>query len=192
MDLLEIEQLAPGPGRQQSLGRREYERMVACGSFEDERVELLERTVVQMSPQGPQHVEAVKRLHYRLLPALLGRAEVIVQSSFGLSEDSVPEPDLAVVPPGDFWERLPDRAFLLVEVAQMSLRRDRLIKAALYARQGVPEYWLVNLIEQQVEVHREPTPAGYRHVTRHERGEVLQLLAFPDVTVRVEDLLPPT
>jgi Uma2 family endonuclease len=189
MDLLNLTQLAPE--RLRPIARREYELMVANGSFANERVELLGGVIVQMSPQAAAHVEAVKRLQYRLLPALLGRAEVLIQSSFGLSEESVPEPDLAVVPPGDYWQRLPDRAYLLVEVAQMSLRKDRLIKAVLYAEQGVPEYWLVNLVEKQVEVYREPTPAGYRLVTRHGRGETLRLVTFPDVAVRVAEILPP-
>lgn len=189
MDLLNIAQLAPE--RLRPFVRCEYELMVTNGSFANEHVELLGGVIVQMSPQTPVHVEAVKRLQYRLLPALIGRAEVIVQSSFGLSERSVPEPDLAVVPPGDYWQCLPDRAYLLVEVAQMSLRKDRLIKAALYAEQGIPEYWIINLVEKQVEVYREPTPAGYRLVSRHERGETLSLMAFPDVAVRVAELLPP-
>jgi Uma2 family endonuclease len=75
-------------------------------------------------------------------------------------------------------------------VADASLRKDRKIKPALYASAGIAEYWLVDLRGRTVEVHRGPGPAGYADVTRVAPGGSLTLLAFPDVTVQVDAILP--
>jgi Uma2 family endonuclease len=78
----------------------------------------------------------------------------------------------------------------VVEVAESSLRKDQRVKARLYAESGVPEYWIVNLAEGRIEVHRDPKDGAYRARTDHGRGEAVTLLGFPDVCVRVDDVLP--
>lgn len=174
--------------RLRRLRREEYERMVEIGLFEGEHVELLRGMLVTMSPQGAPHAAKIGRLNMVLVPALVGRAIVRVQCPLAL-DDSEPEPDIAVVRPGDYETGHPTEAFLVVEVAETSVHIDRGLKSQLYARAGIPEYWLVNLPEGVVEVHREPSGGAYRSVTRHRSGEALRLLAFPDVEVRLDEIL---
>jgi Uma2 family endonuclease len=124
------------------------------------------------------------------MTALGDRANVEVQASFAAPNESEPEPDVLVVPPGDYLDAPPSAAWLIVEVADSSLARDR-AKAALYATGQVTEYWIVNLRDAVVEVHRQPAPSGYASVTRRARGEKLTLAAFADVEVAVSEILPP-
>ena len=125
-----------------------------------------------------------------LVRALGDRARVRVQAPFAAPDESEPEPDVAVVAQGDYLDGHPRVAFLIVEVAETSLARDRL-KARLYAAAGVAEYWIVNLSEQVLEVHRQPGAEGYAAVSRHGRGEKLPLAAFEDVALGVDEVLPP-
>jgi Uma2 family endonuclease len=125
-----------------------------------------------------------------LVQAIGARARVRVQSPFVAPDESEPEPDVAVVAPGAYLDGHPRTASLIVEVADSSLARDR-AKAKLYAAASVDEYWVVNLVDDVVEVHREPLGEGYATTTLHVRGDVLRLTRFPDVAVRVEDVLPP-
>lgn len=124
------------------------------------------------------------------IETLGSRADVHVQQPFAAPFESEPEPDVAVVAPGDYLDDHPKTAWLLIEVADSSLARDR-TKAKLYAAAGVTEYWIVNLVDEVVEVHREPRAQGYTNSTRHGRGDVLRLVSFADVEVRVADVLPP-
>jgi len=170
--------------------RREYDRMVQLGFFENENVELLEGMLVAMSPQSARHATVVRKLT-NLLPRLVaGRAEVQIQSPLAASDSSEPESDVAVIPVGDYVRQHPQTALLIIEVADSSLRRDRLIKPRLYAAAGVIEYWIVDLDSDAVHVHREPHDVGYGQVTRHVRDDRLALLAFPDVVLCTDDLLP--
>jgi Uma2 family endonuclease len=174
--------------RQRPLRREEYERMVAAGFFRDERVELLSGVLVQMSPQHPPHAGTVQALNYLLLPALLGRASVRIQLPFVAGADSLPEPDLAIVEPGRYMDAHPSRAFLIIEVADSSLRLDRQEKAEIYARASVPEYWVVNVADRIVERYSEPAGGAYVRVTPFRSGETVSPLAFPDVAARVDDV----
>src|SRR5689334_18666194 len=106
--------LAPQTTR--PLKRAEYERLVAMGAFEDERVELLEGVIVTMSPNHPEHASPVQVLTELLVPALVGRAGVRVQLSLVAARESVPEPDVAIVPIGDYRHAHPDRAHCVIEV----------------------------------------------------------------------------
>ncbi len=182
------EVLAPESVR--PIQRREFERMVAVGFFEDERVELIRGTLVTMSPQGAFHADVTRQLTELLVVALAGRAQVRAHSPLAVSDDSEPEPDVAVVPPGNYSSEHPARAYLVVEVAESSLRKDREIKAGLYARAGVPEYWLVNLIDRVVEVHTSPAEERYTSVVRRGAAETLRMVSFADVTISVARLFP--
>lgn len=168
--------------------RHEYEQMVAAGLFEDERVELLDGVILSMSPHGPEHDSAIERLNEVLTRALVPRATVRVQSAFAAGDGSMPEPDIAIVPRRDWSKAHPHEAFVVIEVAQSSLAKDRGTKARVHAESGVPEYWVVNVIDRIVEVHTEPLRGAYTRVTPHGRGARLVLGAFPDVGLDVEDI----
>ncbi len=174
--------------RQRPLRREEYERMIAAGLFRDERIELIEGVIVRMSPQNTPHAAAIQMLNRLLLPPLLGRADVRVQLPFASGEDSLPEPDVALVEPRYFKDAHPGHAFLIIEVADASLKFDRHEKADLYARAGVPEYWVVNIADKVIERHSDPAGGSYTRVTPYRPGESLAPLAFQDVTVRVAEV----
>jgi Uma2 family endonuclease len=159
--------------------------------FDDESVELLDGVIVQMPPpHGPEHDGTIHVLAKLLLQALGDRAEVRIQSSFAAGERSEPEPDIAVVPPGDYRDAHPSVALLIVEVADSSVVRDRTAKAELYALAGVSEYWVVDLVHRVVEVRTEPaSDAGYRALVTRRRGETLTLSSLPDVSIAVSDVL---
>jgi Uma2 family endonuclease len=141
------------PERPRPLRRTEYEQLVDAGAFTDERIELLEGVLVSMSPQGTEHADVVSRLTMLFVRVVGDRALVRVQCPFAASDDSEPEPDLALVPHGNYRGAHPTRAFLIVEVAESSLRKDSRIKADLYARSRVDEYWIVDLNARTVLVH---------------------------------------
>jgi len=179
--------LAPRP-----ISRREFNRMVEAGVFEGgERIELLRGVLVRMSPQSSRHAYAVRRLDRLFQLALQGQVEVCAQLPFAALGDTQPKPDLTLVPPGDYLDDHPPEAYLVVEVANSSLERDRVIKRAIYAECGVPEYWVVNLVAGTVEVHTDPSDGDYATKRTYARGTAIPLSAFPDVSLRVDDFLPP-
>jgi Uma2 family endonuclease len=186
--MLDPAQLAPETVR--PLLRREYEAMVALGLFEDERVELIEGTLVTMSPQGSAHAEVLTRLTRELLPRLLTRALVRVQSPLALGDRSEPEPDLALVPLGDYAAGHPSAAYLVVEVADSSLAKDAGVKAALYARAGIPEYWIVDLAARELIVHHGPRGAAWASVARLGAEASVAPEAFADVALSVGAIIP--
>ena len=171
------------------LRRVEYDQLVKLGAFQDERIELIEGALVAMSPIGAPHNWVVQELNEMLVLALHGRAKVRCQCSYAALEFSEPEPDFTVVPLGGDPTDHPSEAYLIIEVAESSLAMDRGKKLRLYASCAVPEYWVVNLPERCIEVYTGPRPGAYAHVTRYERGQSIQLLAFPDVSCAVSDLL---
>jgi Uma2 family endonuclease len=177
------------PESPRPITRREYDRLVADGFFdEDERVELLYGVLVRMTPQKPPHASLVQRITRALAPLLLPRAEVRIQLPFAASDDSEPEPDVAVVPLGDYRDEHPTKAFLIIEVAHTSHRKDREVKGRLYAESGVPEYWLVDVPGCAVEVYSQPAGGCYERCETRRVGDVISLVEFRDVTVRVDQL----
>jgi Uma2 family endonuclease len=171
------------------LRRTEYDRLVGSGTFEGERIELLEGVLVRMSPHGPLHDGTVERLTRILFRALDPRVFIRVQSAIAAGDGSEPEPDLALVEPVDHRQGHPTHAHLIVEVAESSLDRDREVKSRVYGSMGVPEYWIVNLVEGCIEVHTGPTSNGYGDVARVGRGSRIQLVQFPDIEIAVDDVL---
>ena len=131
----------------------------------------------------------VQKLTELLVLALHGRAAVRCQSSFAALEFSEPEPDFVVAPPADYDTDHPAEAHLIIEVAESSLALDRGKKLRLYASCAVPEYWVVNLPERCIEVYTGPVPGAYSRVERYERGQSIRLVAFPDVSFAVSDVL---
>jgi Uma2 family endonuclease len=186
---------APQPEPAGRLTVEQFFRLVEDGVLEpDDRVELLEGVVVAMAPQNTPHASGVARLTQALTEAVGRRAVVRIQLSLIAGPYSVPEPDAAVVPGRieEYDHAHPRTALLVVEVADSSLKQDRLTKAMIYAGAGVPEYWIVNVPGQQLEVHRDPDPKTRRYGSRtvHRRGARVELVAFPDATLAVDDLLP--
>lgn len=167
----------------------EYERLADSGAFDDEKVELLYGRIIQMVPQGEPHSSSIMQLNELFTPRLIGRARVRIQMPFAAPHESLPEPDVAIVAPSKDLVR-PTAAHLIVEVAVSSLAIDR-AKAPLYAQANVPQYWIVDVRGDCVEVHREPGESGYASITRYARGDELAVPGFPDVIVAVAHVLPP-
>ena len=148
---------------------REYHRMIEAGVFdEDERVELLEGVIVSVSPQNPFHALVVERLSDPAVVSLPPQFVIRCQLPLTLGDADEPEPDIAVIDRDTPRSRRnqPATARVVFEVASVSLRKDREIKAALYARAGIPEYVIVNLNDESLEVHREPDPDTARYRSR--------------------------
>lgn len=180
---LDTEQLRP-------LRRYEYDKMIELGMFTGESIELLHGFLVAREPQGPEHIDLTGRIHKRLLLALGERAVIWSHSGFAASDDSEPEPDVSVVPPGDYRRNKASTAYLLVEVSQTSLRKDRSLKADLYATAGIPEYWVVNLVDRVLEVRDRPINGAYSRLVTLRAGDRVTLVAFPDVSFDVSAILP--
>ncbi|MEZ4227146.1 MAG: Uma2 family endonuclease [Polyangiaceae bacterium] len=174
------------------LRRVEYDKLVSLGAFDGERIELVYGVLRQMSPIGPPHTSSVGRITRLLVLALAKDALVLVQCPFAASDLSEPEPDFTVVPLADYQDDHPHEAFLVVEVSQSSLRYDRGTKQRLYAEAGVPEYWIVNLVDRTLEVYAEPRDGSYCEVRILAPGERIAPRAFPHVEFGVDELLPPS
>ena len=145
----------------------DYHRMIEAGILtEDDRVELLDGALFEMSPEGPSHAEVVARLNRWLVRGLPDDSQIVrTGSPITLRPLSEPQPDFAVVDASEStWHAHPERAHLLVEVSKTSLRKDRVRKARIYAEHGVPRYWIVDLVHLCVLVHTDPGPEGYGSV----------------------------
>jgi Uma2 family endonuclease len=115
---------------------------------------------------------------------------VRIQSPFAAGDASEPEPDVAVVPSGRYLDAHPSAAWLIVEVADSSLKIDRELKAPLYAQSGVLEYWIVNLVDSIIEVHTTIVRGAYTRVMPYGRGQTITLQHFSDVAIAVDDFIP--
>ena len=177
------------PDQIRPLKRVEYEKLVDLGVFEDEPIELLYGMLVAMSPIGTPHCSAVQVLTEQLILKLAGRASLRPQLPYAAGDYSEPEPDLLVVPRGLYRTEHPSVALLAIEVSESSLKKDRGLKARLYAECGVPEYWVVNLVDGRIEVMTEPQGGRYAQVKHYAKGESVQLGAFPDISIAVSDVI---
>ncbi len=173
----------------------EYHRMGETGILgEDDRVELIEGEIVEMTPIGSRHAATVARIHHLFSTRLGDRAVVWGQNPLLLrAHVSEPQPDVALLAPRtDFYASAlpePSDVRLLIEVADSSLAYDRRTKIPLYARASVAEVWLVNVEADRVDLYRRPSAGGYADVRAPGRDERFSPLAFPDVLVTLADLL---
>jgi Uma2 family endonuclease len=172
----------------------DYHRMIKAGIFdEDERVELLEGVIVTMSPQNPDHALVVERLTNPRF--LRSPADFVIRCQLPLllSDTDEPEPDVAIIHCDTPRSRQqhPTTARIVFEVASGSLRIDREVKAALYARAAIPEYVIVNLKDDSLEVHRDPDPAqgAYRVVTTLGKADAFTSASVQGLGFAVADLL---
>lgn len=173
------------PSEVARITREQYDAIIASGALEDAKVELLEGVIVEMSPQGLEHAAAIETLAQLLRSALGDRARIREGKPFAAGAESEPEPDIAVLAPGDPFGALPSQAYLIVEIADTSLRKDRGTKAATYAKAGVPEYWIVNLRDRVIEVHLDPQGDRYTRTALVRPGDHIAPSAFPDARLDV-------
>ena len=171
--------------------------MAEVGILEpDERVELIEGEIIVMPPIGPEHAWNVDFASDFITRRLDERLIVRSQNPVRLSDNSEPEPDIAIMlrRPEGYGTAHPTPAdvLLIIEVADSSLTYDRNTKAHIYGRSGVPETWVRNLPEDCIERFTEPGADGYAQHTVHRRGETLTPIALPDLDLAVSDLLPPS
>lgn len=173
----------------------EYHRMGEAGILgEDDRVELIEGEIIEMSPIGSRHAGTVARIQHIFSTRLGDRVVVWTQNPLLLARhQSEPQPDVVLLAPrADFYAgRLPEPpdVRLLVEVADSSLLYDRRTKLPLYARAGVVEAWLVDLEASRIEIHRGPAGTRYRDVQTPRAGEQFSPAAYPDLIITLGDLL---
>lgn len=172
----------------------EYHRMGEVGILtEDDRVELIDGEIVEMTPIGAAHARCVMFLNEVFVRRLAGRAVVSPQNSIRLGRHTEPQPDVILLrPPLDrYAHRIPEPgdALLVIEVADTSQVRDRQVKLPRYAAAGIPEVWIVDLDAGTVEVYRAPAPTSYTESRRLARGQDLASAAFPDVILAVGDIL---
>ena len=195
--LVQLQEIVPTIRRKFTL--EEYHWLIRQGFFADERVELIDGEIVRMPPTGPEHSTSNDRISSLLILLLANKPYYVrVQNPLALGEHE-PVPDVAVVPgsPDDYRHSHPTTALLVVEIADTSLQYDRTTKMSLYASAGIPEYWIVNLVERRLEVYREPsslepeTPfnALYKSLRLYSAQESVSPLFAPEVSIQVGQLI---
>ena len=167
----------------------EYERMVETGILKrDDRVELIEGEIGEMSPIGNPHAAYVTNLTHILVTRVGDRARVRVQGPVRVPPRSKPQPDLALLRPRSYVRvgATTEDVLLVIEVADTSLEYDRTVKLRLYARAGIPEYWVVDANAEVLHLYRAPAGDGYREHRHAVRGETVELPAFPGAAIPVD------
>jgi Uma2 family endonuclease len=172
----------------------QYHQMIASGVLtEGDRVELINGEILEMVAIGSRHGAQVKRLN-RLFSGLLEPSVLIsVQDPVELGPRSEPEPDVALLRwRDDFYATSHPQAsdvYLVIEVADSTLDYDRSVKALLYSRSDIFEYWIVNLQDNVIEVHRQPNPSGYQIIQSYQRGMDIEVMALPGLGLTVDRIL---
>jgi Uma2 family endonuclease len=170
----------------------QYHQMIEAGILDDCAVELLRGEIVQMSPEGTPHAsQRISTQDY--LGQLLGeRAQVRPAAPITLLDGSEPEPDLAIVHRRSDYYRshhpYPENIFWVIEYSNTSLEKDLGIKAEIYAKAGIQEYWVVNLKENKLIVFRDPIRGRYQSCREYTQGDI-RPIAFPDIVIPVSRLL---
>ncbi|MCS7292190.1 MAG: Uma2 family endonuclease [Gloeomargarita sp. SKYBB_i_bin120] len=168
----------------------QYHEMIRQGKFTPgERVELIAGQLHPMPPKGTRHAVCCTQLLRLLIPLLPAGLLLRCQDPITLPGDNEPEPDIAIVKHDVYLQRHPTPAeiLLVIEIADTLLEYDRSIKAPLYAQAGIPTYWLVNLVDNQLEVFSQPIPSGYQQKTIYNRTQVVP---FFTTLIACADFLP--
>ena len=194
--------IAPAPQKRKAPGlparRRftvaEYYHMAKAGILlPDERIELLDGEIFTMAPMRSPHAACVSLLANWFILGVVGRALVRIQLPIRLDRGSEPEPDLAIVTMrADYYADAhpgPGDVLLIIEVSDTSLAYDRR-KLALYAAAGIPEVWIFDLRGKRALVHRDPQGSRYRWIEMIGRGGTVAPLAFPDLALPLDEILP--
>jgi Uma2 family endonuclease len=172
----------------------EYHRLGTAGIFRPEdRVELIDGEIIEMSPIGRRHRVCVSRATTLFFEAFGRRAVLSPQNPVRLSDWTEPQPDIIVFKPrADFYakkEPTPEDVLFLVEVSDSSLAYDRDIKAPRYADAAIHELWIADLRNDLVRVYRDPAGGNYKTVLTFRPGETVSPLPFPETSFRVDDLV---
>lgn len=172
----------------------EYMRMAEVGVLDpDDRVELIDGVIIKMAPTGRPHggrTHRIARIFSSIVPA---DVEISIQSTIRLNDQTAPEPDIALLNPQASLdlENIPRAKdiLLIIEVAASTLRTDRGPKALRYAQSGIPELWIFDLPDREIEVSRQPTPQGYADIRRYRPGDTLTIQTLPEIRLTVDQLL---
>jgi Uma2 family endonuclease len=179
--------------------QEQFYQMLDLGWFQDQRVELIGGEVVEIAAQLDLHLASITLTGDALRAAFGSGYWVRAQGSLDLSPHGIPSPDLAVTPgsPQGAPRTIAKSALLVVEVSDTTVAYDRSSKASLYAAGGIGDYWIVNLIQRQLEVYRDPVADntqlfGFRYANRTilDPADVVSPLAAPQASITVADLLP--
>jgi Uma2 family endonuclease len=171
----------------------EYHRMAETGSLApDARVELIDGVIIDMPPIGSPHAAIGYRLHSLLHEVVGSQAFVRSQWPLRLGDDSEPQPDIALVLPrkGDYEDRHPTAAdtLLVIEVSATTLLDDLRTKLQLYARHRIPEYWVVDVVNQRLHVFRQPSGANYEQAWAVEPPGAVGIGALPGISVELSHI----
>ena len=169
----------------------EYHGAGEAGLFDGERVELIDGEVYIMSPMSERHASGILRVQYALL-GLAPQGYLVRTQLPILGDASEPEPDIGLVigAVDDLDQAIPSTLELVIEVSLSSLKFDQTEKLKVYAQQNIPEYWILNLVDDCLEVYRDPVGDSYRDMAIVKAGESIACLAIPNAEVAVSDLLP--
>jgi Uma2 family endonuclease len=178
--------------------KRRFHRLLDVFGVDRLRLELVDGELIQMPPQNEPHTFAILQTELALRKALGSRFVLRTQMPLDLAGPHEPESDILAVR-GSLRDhrKHPKRADLIVEVSDSTLRYDRMRKGSLYASAGIRDYWIVNLLDRQLEIRRNPQTDfeaefghSYEDVTVHQPRELVSLLAAPKARIKVADLLP--
>lgn len=170
----------------------EYHRMAEAGILhEDDRIELIDGELVEMTAIGTRHFTCVNRLTHMMVGNAGDDVIVSIQNPVRLNEYSEPQPDVALIRARDYSESLPtpDDVLLLIEVSDTTLAYDRGLKLSHYARAGIPEVWIADLTGHTLERYTVPSGDDYRHTERARKDETLASTTVPGLALRVNDVL---
>jgi Uma2 family endonuclease len=173
----------------------DYHQMAEIGIFKpDERVELLEGMILTINAKGTAHRSALGITDHLLKSRLEKRAWVAIQDPVKLNNRSEPEPDIAVVKidPLNYADHhpTPSEVYLIIEVADSSFKFDTEVKAKAYAQAGIKDYWVLDVINRQLWIFRNPTQAGYQNIVSFPENEIVSPLEFLDLQILISDMLP--
>lgn len=174
----------------------DYEKLAALKVFWNRRVQLINGEIIEMAPHDPSHANSIEELDRLLRIIFDDRYRIRSQLPLSIDGRSLPEPDLAVLPQGPKGSH-PNEALLVIEVSNTTLDFDRKVKTPLYASALIPEYWICNIPDRQLEVHRRPEPDPkrpgkfhYAEVAIVPADGFISPLAKPEARIAVSDLLP--
>lgn len=173
---------------------KEYYLMYESGVFANgERVELIRGEIIKMAAIGRRHAACVDRCNDVFAYKLGKKVLIRIQNPLALDNTSEPEPDVLLLKRKvDYYESghpRPADVFLLIEVADSTIDSDRELKIPIYAEDGITEVWLIDINSACIEAYRNPTAEGYQDIQKFYRGQNLSILAFPDLSITVDEIL---
>jgi Uma2 family endonuclease len=176
----------------------EVMKMVAADVFEGKRLELIDGELFDMPPQENPHVAGISRTTRVLVAAFDESYWLTIQSTVRLPRGDMPEPDFSIRPgPASADKNVHPLPLLVIEVSDTTLLYDQIVKSSLYAANGIADYWILNVVDRQVEVYRNPVPDptrrhGYRYATVNTfpPGSKISPLAAPHLALEIDRMLP--